>query len=512
MSKGLSAKLQELRDLCEADLFTFMRYLNPHYMYGDIHKKMCDFFMHESKDKLALLPRGHLKSHVMANYATWRITKSPCITIGYGSSTEQLSLEQLYVIKLLLESDKYRTLWPDMIHPDAGKRERWQQTSIKVDHPLRKAESIRDATIHAFGINGNTTGLHFDLFLADDIVTDENSYTDDGRNKVANAYSLISASVLNPGGETAVIGTRYDPKDLYGSMLEAEEDMYDPDGNLKGTRKLYECMVDIVEINDIFLWPKAHRTDGKCFGFDREILSRIRAKFASNNKLSQFYSQYYNNPNDESLAHLNRELFQYYDRKQIRINYNGVYIGEAKLNIFAAMDFAYSRTKKADYTALVIVGMDSNKNIFVLDIYRFKTDNLNDYFEVVLKAHEKWKIRRLRLETTAAQALICQFIKEKIKECNMRLSIEEHKPMPGVTKEERMSNILDPLYTNGQIWHFEGGYIPMLEEELLMSRPIHDDIKDALASVIEIAKPPQSIVAENFKPRVQYHKKFGGVI
>jgi len=41
------------------------------------------------------------------------------------------------------------------------------------------------------------------------------------------------------------------------------------------------------------------------------------------------------------------------------------------------------------------------------------------------------------------------------------------------------------------MWHFEGGWTSVLEEELVQARPAHDDVKDALASAVSIAVKPQ---------------------
>lgn len=46
------------------------------------------------------------------------------------------------------------------------------------------------------------------------------------------------------------------------------------------------------------------------------------------------------------------------------------------------------------------------------------------------------------------------------------------------------------------MWHLEGGWTQVLEDELVQARPAHDDIKDALASAVSIAvKPARSAMA-----------------
>jgi hypothetical protein len=63
------------------------------------------------------------------------------------------------------------------------------------------------------------------------------------------------------------------------------------------------------------------------------------------------------------------------------------------------------------------------------------------------------------------------------------------------------------------IWHYKGGNSQVLEEELLMTNPEHDDVKDALASVVEIAKPPMgnSRAWQRKDKNVVYSSRWGGV-
>ena len=76
-----------------------------------------------------------------------------------------------------------------------------------------------------------------------------------------------------------------------------------------------------------------------------------------------------------------------------------------------------------------------------------------------------------------------------------------------------MAAALEPRYENLSMWHYKGGYIPALEEELVLSRPQHDDIKDCLASVVEIAVKPKQRRGSKMKSNniAVFDKKFGGI-
>jgi hypothetical protein len=101
----------------------------------------------------------------------------------------------------------------------------------------------------------------------------------------------------------------------------------------------------------------------------------------------------------------------------------------------------------------------------------------------------------MRAEVTVAQQAIVKQLKELIKQHGLAISIDEYRPNKHQgNKEERISSTLEPRYDNLQIWHYRGGNIQTLEEELSMRHPPHDDIKDALASAIDIAvKPSQQV-------------------
>ena len=172
-----------------------------------------------------------------------------------------------------------------------------------------------------------------------------------------------------------------------------------------------------------------------------------------------------------------------------------------------------SQSKKADSTAIVVVGIDPDSNIYVLDIDRFKTDRITEYFSHLLVLHNKWGFRKMRAEVTVAQQAIVRELKESyIKPRGLYLSVDEHRPTRSDgAKEERIAAILEPKYDNLQVWHYKSGNIQSLEEELVLRNPPHDDIKDALANAIEIAIPPKQHSSQHAVDNVIFNSRFGGV-
>jgi phage terminase large subunit-like protein len=466
---------------------------------------------------LLLLPRDHQKSALVAYRVAWEVTKNPAIRILYISSTANLATKQLKFIKDILTSPIYKYYWPEMVNSEEGRREKWTETEIAVDHPLRKKEFVRDPTIFTAGLTTSITGLHCDVAVLDDVVVRENAYTDEGREKCKQQYSLLS-SIEGTGSREWVVGTRYHPRDLYNEMREMEVEIYDDVGDIIGTDPLYEVLQRQVEDRGDgtgqFLWPRQQREDGRWFGFDRRELAKKRAQYLDK---IQFRAQYYNDPTAYDQATIKREYFGYYDQKFLQRLAGRWYFKDRRLNVFASVDFAYSKRSRADYTAITVVGVDRDYNYYVLDIDRFKTDQISEYFQRILALHVKWDFRKLIAEVTAAQDVIVKDLKNSyIARHGLALAVEDFRPTRELgSKEERMEAILQPRYANRQILHYRGGNCQLLEEELVTPNPPHDDIKDSLATCINACVAPTANMSANSmlnRPDYLGNNRFGGVL
>lgn len=508
----------QIRQTAEADLEAFIRLVHPQRVLGGVHRELIQWWTRADakSHQMTLLPRDHMKSALIAYRVAWEITKNPTIRVLYISSTANLAEKQLGFIKQILTCPVYSKYWPEMINPEEGKREKWTNSEISVDHPLRKLEAVRDPTVFTGGLTTSLTGLHCDIAVLDDVVVQENAYTEEGREKVRTQYSLLS-SIEGADAREWVVGTRYHPRDLYQDLMEKKVEMFDETGDLVSDDDLYEVFERQVEsVGDgtgEYLWPRQARYDGKWFGFDQSILARKRAQYLDK---TQFRAQYYNDPNDASSASISRDYFQYYNPAFLSRSGSSWYYSGRRLNVFAAVDFAYSIRQKADYSAIVVLGLDAQQNYYVLDIVRFKTSDISEYFKHILQLHQKWDFRKLAAEVTAAQQVIVKDLKESyIRIHGLSLSIVDHKPTRHEgSKEERLEATLQPRYANRQMWHYHGGNCQVLEEELVLQNPPHDDVKDALASAIQIAVAPSAnmnSLSQQFNTKQMFNDRFGGV-
>lgn len=517
-------KREEAARILEDDLFAFAKYINPHYMYGDIHEEVfSDLQDEEDPDFMLLMPRAHLKSHCIAVWCVWQITRDPTSTIVYLSAGDDLAKVQISAIKAMITCERYRTLWPAMLDRDEGKRDKWTSMSFNVEHPRRKEMGIRDLTILVKTVKANSTGLHCSHLVYDDIVVPQNAYTEIGRKEVRAAVAQFG-SIANIGALTKCVGTRYHPHDVYHDFIEAYAPVWIPDyygegkGEFVGQEKVWKVKEYTVETSDgeltgVFLWPRSvNPYDGKEYGFNSRELARVRAKYHSVGEQAQFRAQYYNDPNDPASEKVDRNAIEYYKQEDVKFVGGLWEIHGRRLNLFAAMDVAWTENKDSDYTAIGVVGVDYEYNVYVLDLVRFKTSDFNVFYNEVIGLHQQWGFRKLRVETNAGGQFVANEVKRLVKINGGNLVID---PKPSTSnmgkKEERHHATLIPRVKNGNVKFYKGGLTAVAIEEIVLERPPHDDLKDVLTQCIEISMPPAkpNLGSGNVVP-IRFNKRFGG--
>ncbi len=515
----LNAKQKQIKEACEVSFYSFVQVVAPWLCLGHVHEDVCNWMqkchMQDGvKRLLVLLPRGHLKSKLIALYAAWRIVKCPWITILYASASGSLAERQLYDICNILIGPDVRFYWKGLIHPEKSKRDLWRHNAINVDHPSRKAKGIRDHTIRAMSVGATIAGDHYDLALLDDIIapnSDADPWTEAGRQMVSRWYAQL-ASVMNPGAQLAAVGTRYINNDIYNIMMESEKRVYDDIGTVIDRIKLFKLFQEVVEVHGQFLWPRRLGMDGEWYGFNEDVLEDIRETYRKAKQMEQFFAQYYQNPTDVENPKM-KVNFQYYEIEQL-VFFEGKWnIRDGNntlnpINLFASMDLAFTTKPTSDYTAIIVEGVDAQNYRYVVAIDRFKTADPYIMMDHLFQLHGKWGFIKCRIETVAAQALIIPILQKQMIARNQRFIIEEFKPQ--TNKVDRIMASLSPLYNLQQVYHLRGGFCEELERQLIEQRPDHDDIADVHASVQEIMYPPSGVL-KTVKVTKIYNKQFGGI-
>lgn len=533
MSKRLTTS--DIRDLCESDVYEFAQWVMPDRYYGDIHKDFYHFLQHNPHDcKLGLIPRDHQKSHCMAIFVAWLVTVKPWVTINYVSANARLVQAQMRTIKDILKSKAHRQLWPEHLnyvrdrdgtvkHKPTGA---WTQVEIEIDHPERKKRMVRDSTVTASTVGGTNTGLHCEVTVFDDLVTDENYQSQAEKTAVVECYKNF-AKISTTGSKMYAVGTRYGDDDLYALLREIEVAYVQDDGT-PVKKPMWSIFESVVEDSPnrtgdgTFLWPRQQSpVTGEWFGFDIKELAIKKAHLQVDGDITGYYAQYYNDPNDASLDRLSRNHFKYFNPNLLigtgagNWEYNG-----KPLKLFAAADLAFTdgvgaKAKKRDYTAVCVLGIDTEGYIYILDLQRFQTDKMEVYYQEIMEMTDYWGFRKIIVETNNGGKLVKRYLEDEIRREGGFLEVEgiAHTSHDG-KKEERIAQAVEPRYRSGTIYHHKGGVIKILEEELVLNRPPHRDLKDVLAICIEHSrstiKRQEHFGATGTHGKVVQISRFGG--
>ena len=524
-----ATKQEEIRQACEADLWTFACTMLPKRYFGEVHKEMMHFFQHNKHDYLlAMIPRDHQKSVVIAVYVAWRITKDPNYTFLYVSSNPYLSEEQLLFIRNILYTPQHRALWPehlnfvrdrngDKVHKPRG---RWRNDMIELDHPMR--EGGRDPNVRAVSAGSTITGFHVNEIVFDDLVTDENYESEALRRDVSKCF-INCAKIASTGARMKAVGTRYGQNDEYSKWLDMTVPEFDSEGNEVAHKNLWDIFERVVEDSPHrtgdgnYLWPKMHVPGVGTFGMDQTELAKKKAMLTYNGDMAGFFSQYYNDPNDSSQYRISRDCFQYIDPKFLKKTDGYWYYGDKQLKLTVAIDLAFTaggvKSKRRDYTAMCVLGRDSEGYLYVLDLDRFQTDKLEVYYQRIFEMQEQWGFREIYIETNHGGQLVKTYIEDNVRKTGGNLIVHgvAHTSHQG-KKEDRILQAVEPRYRNKEVYHVRRGYTKYLEEELMLPRPKNDDLKDVLALCIEKSKP---VIGKSIKTmgtgNVVSLSRFGGV-
>lgn len=167
-----------------------------------------------TKNKLIVMPRGTFKSSVSSvAYPIWRLIRNPNLRILIDSEVYSNSKNFLREIRAhLIGNQRLIQLFGEF------KTSNWNESEVTI---AQRTAIKKEASITCGGIGTIKVGQHYDLIIADDLNSQNNSETVEGRKKVIRHYQMY-VGLLDPGGEKVVIGTRYAVDDVIGHILENE--------------------------------------------------------------------------------------------------------------------------------------------------------------------------------------------------------------------------------------------------------------------------------------------------
>jgi len=201
-------------DIFREDLFvTAQVLLGYREITAYTHDEMIRCLEEPGTRKLICVPRGCFKSSIgVVSYSIWRLINDPNLRILIDSEIYENSKNFVREIRQKLEQSHMTELFGSF------RSKQWSEGSITI---AQRTKVLKEASVTASGVGANKVGQHYDLIIMDDLNTDRNSATPEGRQKVLRHYQM-NVSILEPTGTMVVIGTRYAADDVIGWILENE--------------------------------------------------------------------------------------------------------------------------------------------------------------------------------------------------------------------------------------------------------------------------------------------------
>lgn len=251
--------------------------------------------------------------------------------------------------------------------------------------------------------------------------------------------------------------------------------------------------------NTVSLWPEQKSV---------ESLLKEKQGFEDMGKLSVFYREYQCEiigdedqlfrpsdfrywkgtlePGDEYstlvITHLNKEELQVPIRKPV--------------HVFTGVDPASSVRQTADYSTIVSVAVDSQRNRYILPYYRRRATPLN-FAQSIIAEYVKYKPIRTRIETTGYQEMLREYVRTESQAQGLYIAGLEIGEKPRQEKSSRLES-LQPFFGQHKMFIHEG--MGDLESELMMyPRSKHDDLMDGLFYACKSNFPPIADSIEGMK-------------
>lgn len=416
----------------------------------------------DNQASMDLAPRGHGKSTIGdVDFCITKVLRNPDIRIMIGSKTQTQASAFLKEIRTHFEQNvNLIRIFGDW---KKSRDNVWNDKEFTVN---RRTVIKKEATVSALGASGAVVSKHFDIIIGDDLVGFENARTEAQRKVLKEWFYSSLYPTLEPDGEIHILGTRYSPMDLYEDLIKS-----------KNYKVNVQQAITIKDGQEVSLWESK---------FSLEKLRSIREEAG----LIIFNMQYQNNTELAKGKIFKYRYFKHFEEYEVDYALNRVRVKvlDAQgvpfwipVRIYMGVDLAISEdeTSNNDYFVLTVIGVDKNKNVYVLDYLKERL-SFNAQLNAILDyGRNKFPmVERIGVETVQYQKSLAQ----EIRRLSLLPVINIQTSKDKVTRAMRRS----ALFENGKVW-FRIGMDDLEECLLLFPEVDHDDLFDGLDFALTVA-------------------------
>jgi predicted phage terminase large subunit-like protein len=377
--------------------------------------------------------RGSGKTTWLRLFVAWALGHNPHLQIGWIANSETIALRSSRIIKRIIKSRKYGEVFP-ATRPG----ERWSDREWEISKATAKLDETQsDVSFVAIGALGAIASNRFHLLIYDDLIKSSAQIRNpEIRAKMQLNVEEVIQPCLIPGGREICLGTRFHRQDIYATYFTPENG--------------WKVVVQAAIVDGESAWPER---------FTLQILERIRKR----NPLVFAY-QYQNQiPPNEDESVLNPQWIRY------------AAVPKAFDQLILGVDLAASESEKADYTALVLVGVADSK-AYILEAIRFRAAGNLEKIKRILELRKVWGNFVPVFERVAYQASMEGDWKAEMKRRRLNLPCRDY--VPRGDKRSRLEGV-SGMFANEIVAFNRDRPMADLVDELLEIAEDHDDLRDA---------------------------------
>lgn len=440
------------REAAAEEYLSFVKEMWPGFISGRHHKIMADAFERVANGSLKRLiinmPPRHTKSE-FASYLlpAWFLGRNPEKKIIQTAHTAELAVGFGRKVRNLVGSTDYQKIFPGVgLQSDSKAAGRWSTN--------------KGGEYFAIGVGGAVTGKGADLLIIDDPHSEQEAmmgqFDVSVYDKVFEWYSSGPRQRLQPGGAIVIVMTRWAKRDLTGQIIDS------------ATKKEGASEWEVIELPAIMpsgdpLWPEFWSIDE---------LQRLKIELP----ISKWSAQYQQDPTSEEGALIKRDWWNVWESEK----------PPPCEAIIVAMDTAFSKTERSDYSACVCFGIfnypdDTGKpipNLILLDAWKDKME-FPELKASAVQYYKDWQPEMFIVEKKASGAPLIAELR------NAGVPVQEFTPTRATGDKIVRVNAITDIFASGVVWAPDERFAEeVVEECAAFPSGDHDDYVDAVTMAL----------------------------
>jgi predicted phage terminase large subunit-like protein len=445
-------------------------YLDNASQFGKFHEEILELACSDDKFLAMALPRGHGKSTIITIIYVLAcvLFRQRKYVLIVADTEGQATLFLGQIKQILYDSQQIRDLF-GLALDDKGLVKFEKDTETDVIMKFQDGGTFR---ITAKGAEQRLRGLMFngqrpDLIIMDDMMSDEAVMNKDRREKL---NKWIYGSLIPCRSETGIIrfiGTLLNLDDALARLMphpHSRDTVHEELKMYSKKKKGMWCSVLYRAHNEdmsVLLWPERKTV---------QAFKELREDFTEQGIPEVYSCEYLNNPVDDSIRYFRKTDFLPLTEEDKKKN----------LTYYITADLAISLKERADYTAIVVGGMDSNGQLHIRNVVRERLTG-DEIVDTLMALQKVYKPQAIGIEDGQISKALGPYINRAMMETGNYMNIVALKPhrmdklMRARAIQARMRASAVKFDTHAE-W-----YPQFLDECLSFPRARHDDVVDALS-------------------------------